>query len=221
VDKELLHIKAVREIITLIGTGRLREGYKLPAERKLCDQFGISRGTLRRALSDLEKMGAVTIKPQSGVYVQRFSQTRLPKKVLPKNFTGISLKDIIIARRAIELSSVDLACDRMDEADFLTIDKLTNAMEAQMNDLPAYLSLDMAFHEFLVKASKNQVLITAFEAISEYHKYSQVFSSTHETCEKDSLRFHKRIAQALQKKNKKQATKYLSEHFNNMLRSVH
>jgi GntR family transcriptional repressor for pyruvate dehydrogenase complex len=219
-DKELLHTKAVREIISLIGSGQFHEGSKLLAERKLCEQFKISRGTLRKALADLEKMGAVAIKPQSGVYVQRFSQSKLPKKVLPKNFKGVSLRDIIIARQAIEVAAIELACDQMDTADLQTIEKLIGSMEKQMSDLPAYLAVDMVFHEFIVKAGGNQVLVTAFEAISEYHKYSQVFSSTHETCEKDSLDFHKKIARALQKRNKKQAVRYLSEHFNNMLESV-
>ena len=219
-DKELLHTKAVREILSLIASGQFQEGRKLPAERKLCEQFGISRGTLRKALADLEKMGAVTIKPQSGVYVQRFSQTQVPKKVLPKNFKGVSLKDIIIARLAIEIPSVRLACDHMTATELEAIQKTTMDMQEQIDNLPAYLLRDMAFHEQIVKASKNQVLITAFEAIAEYHKYSQVFSSTDDACEEESLKFHKKILKALQNRDKKLAVRYLSAHLNTMLSAI-
>src|SRR5210317_772907 len=116
-EKELLHTKVVREIISLIASGEYPEDKRLPAERTLCDRFEISRGTLRKALADLEKMGAVTIKPQSGAYVRRFSQKKILRTVLPKKFKTVSLKDIIIARQAIELSCIELACDRMDVAE--------------------------------------------------------------------------------------------------------
>lgn len=219
-EKELLHTKVVREIISLIASGEYPEDKRLPAERALCDRFGISRGTLRKALVDLVKMGAVTIKPQSGAYVRRFSQKKIPKTVLPKKFNTVSLRDIIIARQAIELASIELACERMDNVCLEVINKIAWEMEKQIDDLPAYLSLDMAFHETIVKASKNEVLVTAFEAISEYHKYSHVFSSTYEECEEDSLKFHKKILEALQSRNKNQAVKCLSAHFKNMLEAI-
>ena len=85
-DKELLHTKAVREIISLIASGQYKEGKRLPAERKLCEQFDISRGTLRKALFDLEEMGAIKIRAQSGAYVQKFSHKKVPSKVLPVDF---------------------------------------------------------------------------------------------------------------------------------------
>jgi GntR family transcriptional repressor for pyruvate dehydrogenase complex len=219
-EKELLHTKVVREIISLIASGEYPEDKRLPAERTLCDRFGISRGTLRKALADLVKIGAITIKPQSGAFVRRFSQKKIPKTVLPKKFSTVSLKDIIIARQAIELSSIELACDRIDTAELEAIDKMTADMEKQIDDLPAYLALDMAFHETIVKAGKNEVLVTAFEAISEYHKYSHVFSSTYEECEEDSLKFHKKILKALQNRDKKQAASCLSAHFKNMLEAI-
>ena len=218
-DKELLHTKAVREILQLIACGEYSEGKRLPAERRLCERFGISRGTLRKALADLDTMGAITIKPQSGAYVRRFSHSELPKKILPKNFKGVSLEDVIIARRAIEIASIEPACENYTDIELEQLRTLTLKMEEIIDDLPAYVAMDMAFHEHLVKTSKNEVLITAFEAIAEYHRYSQVFSSTYDSCEKDSLKFHKKILSALENRNVKQAVRQLSAHFNDMLRS--
>ena len=80
--------KAVREILSLIASGVYQAGQRLPAERKLCEQFGISRGTLRLAFSDLEKMGVIKIKPQSGAYVQKFSHKKLSSKVLSRDFNN-------------------------------------------------------------------------------------------------------------------------------------
>ena len=219
-DKELLHTKAVREIISLIAADKYQQGSKLPAERNLCEQFEISRGTLRKALADLEKMGAIKIRPQSGAYVQKFSHKKLPSKVLPLDFNGVSLNDIIIARKAIELAAIEIVAERITRKEIFSLERIVENMKKSLNRLPGFLKYDMRFHELIVKASKNSVLITAFDSISEYHKYSQVFSSSYEECEEDALRQHSKILQYLKKGNQKQSIKALREHFDNMLKLV-
>lgn len=219
-DKEFLHTKAVREIISLIASDQYSQGRKLPAERNLCEQFEISRGTLRKALADLEKMGAIKIRPQSGAFVQKFSYKKLPNKVLPVDFNGVSLSDIIVARKAIELAAIEIASERITKKEIAGFDRIVEKMQKSLDKLPAFLKYDMRFHESIVKASRNSVLITAFDSISEYHKYSQVFSSSYEECEEDALRDHRIILQYLKRGNQKQSIKSLREHFDNMLKLV-
>jgi DNA-binding FadR family transcriptional regulator len=217
INKELLHTRVVREILSLIASGEYSEGRRLPAERILCNRFRISRGTLRKALADLEKMGAIVIKPQSGAYVQCFSHSKLPEKILPRNFTKVSLRDIVIARKAIELNALEFACVQITNSEIDNLEQITANMEQEKENLPSYLALDMAFHEAVVKASKNEVLIAAFEAIAEYHKYSQVFSSTYDMCEEDALKYHKKILNAIMDGDTKNALRLLSDHLENML----
>ncbi|KAA0997493.1 FadR family transcriptional regulator [Paraburkholderia panacisoli] len=52
-----------------IRTGRLREGVKLPAERELSEEFGASRGAVRRVLADLKGRGLITQAVGSGTFV--------------------------------------------------------------------------------------------------------------------------------------------------------
>lgn len=215
-DKELLHKRAVREIISLVASGEFKEGKRLPAERKLCEKLNISRGTLRKALADLEKMGVASIKPQSGVYIQKISYEKLPKQVLPIDCQNTSMKDVIIARGAIETAAIELTCERVTKSEIKLFNSYIKAMEKNIEDLPEYLSYDIKFHEQIVKSSRNSALITAFEAIADYHKYSQVFSSGYETCETDALEYHKRILKALIEKDKKKCVKLLKSHLNNM-----
>jgi len=219
-DKELLHNKVVREIISLIASGQYKEGKSLPSERKLCEQFDISRGTLRKALADLEKMGAIKIRPQSGAFVQKFSHKKLPSKVLPVDFNGVSLSDIIIARRAIELEAIEIASERITRKEISGLKRIVENMAKSLDKLPDFLKYDMRFHESIVKACRNSVLITAFDAISEYHKYSQVYSSYYDNCEQEALKYHKKILRFLQDGKTKSAVKTLNEHFDNMLESI-
>jgi len=159
-DRELLHAKVVREIISLIASGRYSQGKKLPAERKLCEKFDISRGTLRKALANLEKMGAIKIMPQSGAYVQKFSHKKLPRKVLPVDFNGVSLSDIIVARKAIELAAIEIASERITKKEISGLERIVENMEKSLDKLPDFLKYDMKFHESIVKAVQDLVLIT-------------------------------------------------------------
>lgn len=215
-DKDLLHKKAVREIISLVASGEFKEGERLPAERNLCERLGISRGTIRKALLDLEKMGVIKVKPQSGAYLQEFSYDELPQHVLPVDCKNISMEDVLTARKAIELAAIELVCERVTEADFKLFDGYIKEMEGNIGDLPVYLSYDIKFHEQIVKSSRNAALITAFEAISEYHKYSQVFSSRRESCEQEALEYHREIIKSLHARDKKQCAEFLKLHFDNM-----
>ena len=215
-DRELLNTKVVREIIAMIASGQFGDGDRLPAERKLCEQFGVSRGTLREGLADLEEMGAICIKAGSGAYVQKFKTKKIPKQVLPRDFDNVTMADVIFARKAIEVAAIESACERITSEQIAGAERLIAAMEKSLENLPEFIKADMAFHELIVTASGNAVLITAFEAIFEYHRYSQVFTSSLDECEGTALEYHKKILSALKQGNKKAAVKVLSEHFDNM-----
>ena len=218
-DKELLHTKVVREIISSITAGEYNDGQRLPAERKLCERFGVSRGTLRRGFLDLEKMEVIKIKPGSGTYVQKVNQKKLKRNILPPDFADITLADTIIARRAIETAALELACKKVTSQQLTKMDKLILNMEKAIDNLPEYIRYDMLFHELVVRASGNPALIAAFEAIWEYHKYSQVFSSSNDECEEAALVYHKKLIAALKNGNKKLAVKALNNHFDYMIKS--
>ena len=108
VNKELLNTKVVREVLALTSSGDFSEGSRLPAERVLCERFGVSRGTIRQALCDLEEMGIIETRPGSGSYVKKLSMQKLPEDILPPDSNKISLSDILIARKAIESAAIEL-----------------------------------------------------------------------------------------------------------------
>ncbi|HET6499918.1 MAG TPA: FadR/GntR family transcriptional regulator [Amycolatopsis sp.] len=60
----------VEHLRALIDSGELPAGSRLPAERRLCEQLTVSRGSLRQALRVLDSIGYVSIRPGSGTYVR-------------------------------------------------------------------------------------------------------------------------------------------------------
>src|ERR1039458_8343400 len=61
---------AVSGILSLIREQRSEAGDRLPSERDLADRFGVTRNTIREALSVLESMRVIERRPNSGVYVK-------------------------------------------------------------------------------------------------------------------------------------------------------
>ncbi len=66
---ELRHQQVARAIADQISAGALRPGDRLPGERALQERFGVSRATVRRALSDLSAQGLVQAQPGRGSFV--------------------------------------------------------------------------------------------------------------------------------------------------------
>lgn len=218
-NKELLHNKVVREIIAIIASGVFKDGRRLPSERKLCEQFGVSRGTIRQGLADLEKVGVVKIKRGSGVYVQKFSRKKVPSHLLPRDFESVSLLDIMVARKAIEPPAIDLACNHITKKQIGALAKIVDEMAATVDNLPEFLRLDMEFHQMIVRLCGNVVLVRAFEAISEYLKYSQVFSTLKQEQEQAAISHHLEMVEALQKKDKKAASRAMIAHLDHTKRA--
>lgn len=211
-NKELLHTKLVRELIAQIASGTFSDGQRLPAERKLCRQYNLSRGTIRQAFNDLEKLGVIKIKAGSGAYVQKISQKKLPTHLLPLDFANVSFTDIIYARKAIETAAITLACEKVTPAHIEELQHLIEKMEQSKESLIDFLKFDMEFHQTIILASGNMPLITAFGAIAEYHKYSQVFSSINEAEVDFAVSYHKKMLAALKEHDIKNAAKAINKH---------
>ncbi|MBN1556488.1 MAG: FadR family transcriptional regulator [Phycisphaerae bacterium] len=217
-DKEHLHKKIAKEIIALVASGTYQRGQRLPAERTLCLKFGVSRGTLRKALAKLVELRVVKIKPNSGIFVENPSPEGMPRTYLPPEFESASLCDIIEARKAIELAAVEQACRGLKKSDVQALEFLLERMRENLDDLTPFLQADMEFHQQLVQASGNVVLRTAFLAIYDYHRFSSVFTSQHEGEEEAAYEFHQKLLSALKRKDAPVARRILKQHLDHIVR---
>src|SRR5438132_10086855 len=103
------------QIRQAIVTGRLEQGQRLPPERELAEQFGVSRVTVRDALRALEAMGLIEVRvgarggafvtvPTGSIVGQTMSDMMMMQAITPA--------DIVEARLVVELGTVTLACVR-------------------------------------------------------------------------------------------------------------
>jgi DNA-binding FadR family transcriptional regulator len=160
-DLNRLALERLRE---LIGTDRIRTLGRLPAERVLAVELGLSRRSLRHALDILEAEGRITRHQGRGTFV---TDARLGTESLVRELAKLNNPvDTLEARLAIEPPQARLAALRATPGD---IDKLFEAAEAsrKAKDPVSYEKADAAFHRRVAAAARNPLLIAIFDAVLE------------------------------------------------------
>lgn len=149
-----LYQQVADEIRALIQSGHFTSGHRLPAERELAQQLGVSRPSLREALIALEIEGAVEIRMGSGIYV-------LPaggSKSLRPAAIGESPVELMQARAAVEGSVVLMAAARMTRKTLLLLRETVEDMRDEIEKGNKPLDQDRSFHLIIAGQSGNSVL---------------------------------------------------------------
>ncbi|HZO37154.1 MAG TPA: FCD domain-containing protein [Solirubrobacteraceae bacterium] len=149
--------ETMERICTAIKLGLLEPGARLPPERKLCARLGISRSTLREALSALVQSGYIhTTRGRGG---GTFVVDEPPPVDPPSAELMAAWRETCDVRLAIELGVVTLACDRLADEQLAVLAAAVEEMAAQLDDFAAYRQADVRFHIGLAEMSGNGRLV--------------------------------------------------------------
>ena len=142
-----------------IKLGLLEPGARLPAERELCRRLGISRSTLRQALTTLVQSGHLTAtRGRSG---GTFVAEAPPPAAQPTGDALASWRDACDQRLAVELAVAVLAAERAEPPSLSPLDELVTIMEASLDDFPAYRQADVRWHIGLAECTGSPRLVAA------------------------------------------------------------
>ncbi len=145
VSNNKLYIQIYNQILSEIQSGAFQVGDKLPAERELCEQFGVSRVPVRQALSALELNGFIYSRQGEGVYVKEF-QTEAENSQSTLLTESTSPEDIVEARMNIEPLIVRFAALRATEEDIKDLRATIDKMEEETNAGVYVPETDEALH---------------------------------------------------------------------------
>ncbi|MFT3718909.1 FadR/GntR family transcriptional regulator [Pseudorhodoferax sp.] len=157
VAPQRLYRQIADQLRELIAQGEFAVGARLPAERELAQQLGVSRPSVREALIALEVEGWVEVRTGSGVYVLgRSRRSAAPAAAAAQNEWGPL--ELIRARRVVEGETAAIAARQRKRAHLQAMDQALDDMRATAarNTMP--LEGDRAFHLAIVQACGNQVL---------------------------------------------------------------
>ena len=141
---------------------------RLPAERNLAEEFGVSRGTIRSVLELLEEQHLVVRMIGSGTYV---SHKEIANQQEISSVT--SPIEMVEVRIAIEPQMVRLAIANASHRDLEEMRKAIQQCEECDGDAEKFARADTAFHMALAHCSRNKLLYWLYERISEVRRHSQ------------------------------------------------
>lgn len=139
----------------LIEEEGITTGSRLPAERELALQLGVSRPSLREALIALEIDGRVEIRGGSGVYVC----TPPPDGELATSALGESPAELAQARVVVESAIITLAAARVTKASLHRVEDALNAMREDHANGRKPVESDRRFHQSIAEMAGNSVLV--------------------------------------------------------------
>lgn len=199
VESRRLYQQIADQIRDLIDRSGFEAGTRLPAERDLALQLGVSRPSLREALIALDVEGRVEVRSGSGVYVSAAKPGPAPQSTAAM---GESPSQLMEARSVIEGEVVTLACARMTPEPLARLREILKEMEAAIERRRAKVDLDREFHLTLAEMSGNAVLSRLVaELFDERHspisaKISSRFENTRSW--KSALAEHEAILKAVE-----------------------
>ena len=156
VEPKRLYRQIAEQLRVLIGRGEFPVGTRLPAERDLARQLGVSRPSVREALIAMEVEGWVEIRTGSGIYVLDRDARAQGIKLAPAEWGPLEL---IRARRVVEGEIASMAAVQARRKDLDAMRKAISAMETSAAQGVLPLDGDRAFHTAIVEACGNVVLI--------------------------------------------------------------
>ncbi|EHR71248.1 transcriptional regulator [Burkholderiales bacterium JOSHI_001] len=143
-----------------------RAGHRLPTERALSEQYGISRSTVRRVLQDFKRKRLITQTVGSGTYVADEVQDALTVLAPTGPAQAVSPAELMSARLVLEPALIDMVIGAATAADFARMDECNHRAE-QAATLEDFERWDAALHEAIAEASHNGFMTRVFALMSQ------------------------------------------------------
>lgn len=152
----------MRKLETALLDGSYAANARMPAERTLAEQFGVSRNTVREALQRLAARGLLRIRPGAGVFVtdQLRTGTVSPWRQLVADHPAVR-DDVLEFRHVLEGATAYFAAQRADDDDRQRINDALGELETAraLGDQQGEAAADARLHEAIALASHNSMFL--------------------------------------------------------------
>jgi len=216
VEKKRAYEDIVQQIRTLVEEGKLKRNDHLPSERELSETFRVSRTTVREAIRTLESMKLLQSRQGNGTYVVASSEEALIQPLAAALFNEKDdIRDIFYIRKIIEPHIAELAAENATPQEMEELERILRKQEECIGQREIIIETDSAFHNLMVKATKNRVMERLIIALIDLLKQSReqyLFEDENDERAVRSLEGHQRILSAVKKGDGNAARKSMLQH---------
>jgi DNA-binding FadR family transcriptional regulator len=207
-----VHGNTVDHLGEAIVAGRYPAGSSIPPEPKLCEELGVSRTVIRESVKSLVAKGLVSTGPKVGTRVLPEEQWNWfdPDVILWKSKAGLTrefLRDLQELRRIVEPAAVRLAAERATAQDLIEIEAAYEGMRRAVEEGGDYVTNDLLFHQGLLRACRNRMMVQMSKALSALLRTSFEISTSRKDGPRISLPLHRAVLDAVIARNPARAEK--------------
>jgi GntR family transcriptional repressor for pyruvate dehydrogenase complex len=213
-----------------ILSGRLRPGDRIPTERDLAGQLGVSRTVIREAVSGLTAKEWIAPAPGGGSVVTTPSRASAAQPLLlrlraSRSDSGGALDYAPIheVRRTLEVEIAGLAAARRTDDDLIDIEANLREMEAlTLADSfeAAVVENDVVFHELLARATGNELFLVLLHSVADVMREVRRLGMSVPRSRKDAIFHHRAITEAVKRQNAMAAQGAMEAHLADSVRVI-
>lgn len=207
-----VHGHTLDQLGEAIVGGRYPPGASIPPEPILCEELGVSRTVVREAVKSLVAKGMLVTGPKVGTRVLPSEQWNWfdPDVVAWQAKAGLTrefLRDLQELRRVVEPAAVRLAAERATAADVAEIETAFAGMKQAIEQGGDYVKNDLAFHQGLLRACHNRMVVQMSKALGALLRTSFELSTAKPDGPAQSLPLHRAVLDAVVARNPAKAEK--------------
>ncbi len=212
-DTRTARDRVVEHVRQLIERGAMKPGDRLPSERDLAGELGVSRPSVRSGLEALEAMGVVVSRRGAGTFIADGPpDLGIEPLSLLATLHGFTPNEMFEARLVLEVGIAGLAAAHADAEHLAAMAEEVTEMFASLEDAAAYLVHDVRFHRTIAAGCGNRVLAALMEMVS-----AQFYELRRQTVERardlrESAEMHRRIYRTIRSHNVEAARSEMTEH---------
>lgn len=220
--------EVAEQLLEAIKTGVFSPETKLPSEADLARRMGVSRPTVREALSALAAVGLIEARPGIGNFVRQPTESMALQALFILE-SEASCLEIMEARTALEPPLAELAARKRSQNQAEALEKTCEELArlASPDRFEEYFAADKRFHLTLVEAARNTLLASALTPLVNtmdqrlYREFTRKYYLRDVGSIGEVAALHRRVAQAVREKRPAQARAAMRAHWKRMWRLVH
>jgi len=210
----LVH-RVTGQIEQLIIKGELHPGDRLPPERELAHQFGVSRTVVREAVRSLVAKGLLEVRPGSGTLVRSPSADAVAQSLMMFLRAGrpeFDCEKVMEIRRVLEVANAGFAAQRRTSEDLAEMEHILRDASTLSYDRYRFAELDVAFHAAVARATHNELLSLLLDSVADILLTWRQFSFDVPGTPERAVMYHRSIYEQIKRGDIESARHAMGEH---------
>jgi GntR family transcriptional repressor for pyruvate dehydrogenase complex len=207
--------RVTRQMEYLIVEGHLKPGDRLPAERELAQQFGVSRTVVREAVRALVAKGLLAVRPGSGTVVSSPTKDAVSQSMSLLLRTAqfeIDYDKVHEIRRILEVEIAALAAQRRTPQDLERMEEILRQASEIVEDRNCFAECDVAFHAALARATHNELFPILLDSVVDIMLKVREMGFSVPGTPGRAFRYHQAILEQIKAGNPERARQAMREH---------